>query len=285
MAFCHKRKIDKFQVNVTNVVEFLTELFQSGNKYESLNTARSALSAFCTTEDGYTAGSHPLVVRFMSGVFNLTPPKCKYEDTWDVSKVLRYLKTLSPDHNLTLKLLSQKLAMLIALTQASRCHSLSLITLDGHKQDQDCFTLQYCGLLKQSRKGRGNPVLQLRKYSLDRNLCVYSTLVEYIKKTECLRGSETRLFISYIKPYKVVTSSTISRWLKAVMLKSGIDIQKFQSHSIRGASTSKAKIHGVSMNEIMRVAGWKNDRTFATYYNKPVEDNSFVLSVFHESEN
>lgn len=280
MEFCSKRKIDKFQVTVDNIISFLTDLFHSGYKYDSLNTARSALSSLCITEDGFTAGAHPLVVKFMTGVFNLCPPKSKYNETWDVSKVLCYLKTLSPVDRLSLKQLTWKLAMLIALTQASRSHSLSLITIDGLRQDQDSITVQYCGLLKQSKKGRDNPVLQLKKYTPDRRLCVYSVFLEYINRTKHIRGSESRLFVSYMKPHKAVTSTTISRWLKSVMFLSGIDIKRFQSHSIRGASVSRAKCFGIPIKEIMKVAGWSNEATFAKYYDKPIKDSLYETAVF-----
>ena len=67
---------------------------------------------------------------------------------------------------------------------------------------------------------------------LDEKVCVVVTLDEYGKRTEKLRGSEQRLFISYMKPYKVVSSSTISRRLRNVLTLSGIDISKYKPHSI-----------------------------------------------------
>ena len=56
----------------------------------------------------------------MTGVFNLRPTQPRYKEFWDVALVLDYLRTLMPVSDLSLKQLSYKLAMLIALTQASR---------------------------------------------------------------------------------------------------------------------------------------------------------------------
>ena len=53
-------------------------------------------------------------------VFNLRPPKVKYSVTWDVGKVILYLKTHFPAELLSLKTLTLKLAMLIALMNANR---------------------------------------------------------------------------------------------------------------------------------------------------------------------
>lgn len=252
----------------------MTELFHLGYSYETLNSARSALSSLCDIEDGYTVGSHPLVIKFMTGVYNLRPSHPRYKEFWDISNVLNYLKTLTPVTELSLKQLTFKLAMLVALTQASRSHSLSLITLKDFHKNEDSYTLYYSGLLKQSRRGRNNPVLSLKKYTPDDKICVVGTLEEYIKRTEKLRGSEERLFISYMKPYKVVSSSTISRWLKNVLSLSGIDISKYKSHSIRGVAASKAISCGLPIKDIMKVAGWASDKTFAEFYNKPVENSA-----------
>ncbi|WAR01990.1 hypothetical protein MAR_008548 [Mya arenaria] len=264
--FCREREIDPLQTPIEYCIEFLTELYDSGLSYETLNTARIALSSLCKKQDGYNVGSHPLVIRFLSGVYNLRPTKPKYKETWDVSKVLCYLKTLTPARQLSLKMLSYKLVMLIALTQASRSHSISLLTLDNMMKDSESYVLHYSGLLKQSRKGKVNPILKLNRYTLDSEICVYSTIAEYIEQTSGLRNGVRQLIISYIKPHKPVVSTTISR--------SGIDIDKYSSHSTRSAASSKVKASGLPISEIMKVAGWSTDTTFARFYDNPLERES-----------
>ena len=53
------------------VLDFLVSLHEKGMSYSSLNTARSAISTFVHTHDGIPMGSHPLIQRFMKGVFTL----------------------------------------------------------------------------------------------------------------------------------------------------------------------------------------------------------------------
>lgn len=64
------------------VLDFLSELYDSGLSYSALNVARSALSSFMCLNDGTSVGSHPL-----RGAFNVRPPQAKYKEIWDV----RYL--------------------------------------------------------------------------------------------------------------------------------------------------------------------------------------------------
>lgn len=63
-------------------------------------------------------GNTPTVI--LKGVYNSKPPVPKYCITWDVSIVLSYIKTLPCNEDLTLKELSHKLAILIALVSADK---------------------------------------------------------------------------------------------------------------------------------------------------------------------
>ena len=55
-----------------------------------MNTARSALSAIILPTDNVNIGSHPIVSRFMKGIFKNNPPMPRYRTTWDVTLVLSY---------------------------------------------------------------------------------------------------------------------------------------------------------------------------------------------------
>ena len=97
-------------------------------------------------------------------------------------------------------------------------------------------------------------------------------------KTEQLRGQNKSLFISYVKPFAPVTSSTISRWIKTVMSSAGINVEKYKAHSVRSASSSKVNVACVPIEHILKVAGWSNAKTFAQFYNKELEDSSKTFS-------
>ena len=96
-----------------------------------------------------------------------------------------------------------------------------------------------------------------------------TTITHYLDITKDLRTTD-ELIISYKKPHNAVTTSTISRWCKVIFGKAGIDIEKYSLQSIRSASTSKAKIKGVSLTEINKAAGWKETSTFRRFYDKPI---------------
>ena len=67
----------------------------------------------------------------MKGVFNLGPPRPGYTATWDVLPVLVLLKSMYPLHSLSLKEITFKLVMFMALTQATRVQILHLLSVTG----------------------------------------------------------------------------------------------------------------------------------------------------------
>ena len=103
------------------VAHFFADLFHTGLEYSTIDTHRSSISAVHDPIEGFSVGKHPKVCNLLTVVFNKRPPKPKYCFVWDVEAVLKYLTCLPPNDLLSTKMLTLKLAMLLALTSASRC--------------------------------------------------------------------------------------------------------------------------------------------------------------------
>lgn len=274
LLFCNRWNINPYNPTVHDIINFLSENFHRNVGYESINTTRSALSSIGIVVDGCSAGNHPLVVRFMKGVFNLRPPLPRYTETWDVQPVLQELRAMYPLHTLTLKDLTLKLVMLMALTQAARVQTLHLLTIRGMVTEQDSILVQLSDNIKQCRRQFNIRTIKFQAYSTDTSLCVCKTLQHYLERTEEIRhgtSQETNaLLISFIKPHKAVTKDTIARWIKTMLRRAGVDTTKFTAGSVRPAAASKAKTMAVPINYILAKAGWSRESTFAKYYDKHI---------------
>ena len=84
------------------------------------------------------------------------------QDIWDVGTVLDFLQTLHPVEELTLKNLTLKLTMLLALTSAQRCQTLHVLSVDNMRLVNDGCTFYFTQLLKTSRPGRHQAPLVLK---------------------------------------------------------------------------------------------------------------------------
>ena len=125
--FCSERSVDPISPSVNNVLEFLLQLYKkclSYSSYSSINTHRSALSCFITV-DNCDEGQHPVVCRFMKGIYQLRPTQSRYRYIWHVDVVLDYLRSLSDNKSLSLKILmlSLKTVSLCALISPQRVQS------------------------------------------------------------------------------------------------------------------------------------------------------------------
>ena len=122
----HRRHTDPVSSTVSEPVNFLATLLDSGLGYNAICVARSALSSYLVLKDGVPFGQQKLVIRFIKGVFEMKPALPKYSNTWNVNVnvVFNYLELLHPHNKLTLKESSQKLAMLLALLSGQRCQTI-----------------------------------------------------------------------------------------------------------------------------------------------------------------
>ena len=76
--------------------------------------------------------------------------------------------------------------------------------------------------------------------------------------------SHSKLLPSYVKPFKLVTNTTIGRWVKSFLQDSGIDIH-FSAHSSITVSSSYGFLSGLPLNDVLKAGGWTNAGTFAKH--------------------
>ena len=271
-------------------MNYLTEKYSEGILYNTLNTHRSAISAFHSRIDNMKVGQHPTVRAIMAAFFNARPPMPRYQVTWDVDVVLTYILSLGDNSQLALKQLTLKLAMLLALACAGRSSDLTAFDIRYMNLSEDKVSFTLAKLTKSRRRGKPPLKFEISKFEGHRDLCVISTLETYLDRTRLFRSkkdsvSRHQLLLSFVEPHHAVVPCTIAGWLIKVMAEAGINVEEFRAHSTRGAATSKAAAKGLSCKEILDKAKWKNKSTFEKHYHKeiikksPVEGKKFEASV------
>ena len=194
---CREREVDYCSPPISDALEFLMGLYAQGLGYSTMNTARSTLSSILRISDCQNFGSHPLVVRFMKGVFQTRKPKSKYDDIWDASKVLNYLSTLHPVKELPLEDLTLKVLMLLLLVTGQRGKSIHLMTLSAMKLTESLCQFQILNHTKTSKPGHSSTSITSSEFEQGRRICPFTALKTYPNRTQGLRNGEQCLFISY----------------------------------------------------------------------------------------
>ena len=272
-GWCQRRGRNPHSGPVADVVNFLAELFSQGYQYQSLNCYRSAISSVHEKVDGNSIGVHPAVTRLLKGAFHSRPPQPRYSSFWDVGTVISYLQSLGGNDSLNLKHLTLKTVMLLALTRPSRSADLAKLDIQLMSYQTDGVTFRPAHLAKQSRSSKHLSDFFFPLFKDDPIICPVITLRAYEERTKEFRdlqspNPKTSLFLSWIGKHNPVTSSTIARWLKLTMGEAGIDVGIFKSHSVRGATCSKAAGTGVTTKQILEAADWSSESTFQPFYHR-----------------
>ena len=181
--------------NVKQILDFLTKCIDNLG-YSAVNTCRPALSTFISI-DFLPIGSHPLVTRFMKGVFSLKPSLPKNNVVWDVNIFLEYLRTLSTNDGLDLKCLTLKTVTLTALLTGQRCQSIHAMDLSYMTIHDDYIKFKFGKKLK-TRPGIHMPEITITNFAADKQLCLPNIIKLYIHRTAELRGDCTQLFITTV---------------------------------------------------------------------------------------
>ena len=282
-CWCAQRQIDPFSCDIRFFLNFLAELFDQGLQHRSISAIRSAVSMTHNQVEGIPIGQHPMVTRLLKGVHNSRPPQPRYTQTWDVDVVIKYICSMGDNKELSLKTLSLKLAILMALVDASRTSELAALDIRYRRFKPEGVYFTLATLTKKTTPGKTPKEVFFGAYPPNRQLCVVQCLKHYEQRTKAFRGSGeqqlTKLFLSYIKPHKPVTSQRIAHWIKMFLKDAGIDTGIFSAHSVRGASATAAMDKGVTLTDILHVADWSSDTTFRRFYYRPMKDATYAHKV------
>lgn len=274
-TYCKTNSLDLYNVSIPKIICFLTELYNGGCQYGTLNSCRSALSLII----GPTLGKDDRLSRFFKGVFRLRPTQPKYNLTWDTNKVLDSLSLWLPLNDLSLEKLTYKTIMLLALATAQRVQTLSKINIKNIQISTDRIMIKIPELIKTSRPSSKQPILYLPFFNDRPSVCPAKTLISYMERTADIRKSDS-LFLAIKKPHNSVGTQTLSRWLKHTLSECGIDASLFSAHSTRHAATSRARSLGVSVDTIRNTAGWSGrSQTFARFYQRLITSNNDEIAL------
>ena len=249
-------------------------------RYSTIYSARSAMSAFTPPQQEVTFGKHPLVSRVVKGMFRERPRIPRRVVIYDTNKVIRYFSRMPANHELLLEQLTKKLTTLLCILSGQRSQSLSKLYIEHMHREDTVITFFIPKMLKGTTPTFHQQPLEFEYFPYDKNTCVYSCIMEYMKRTELIRENLPRedeeklsFILSYHPPHMPVKSATLARYVKDTLGEAGIDITVFTTHSTRSASTSKANNLGLSLKDISKAAGWRGESTFQKHYKFRVTKN------------
>lgn len=257
--------------SLNQVLEYLTDLFEAGRSYRTVNLHRSMLSSTLSGIEGASIGKHPMVSKLLRAIYNRRTPKAKYSSIWDADLVLNKLKELGPNESLSLKQITLKTVLILALATFARVSELASINHRSLWIEEERLTFS---ILKPRKSQSSGPLatFQVQCLEADREICPVKCVTAYVEATKSLRSQHgNKLFIALKPPHEPVGGSSIARWIKVALGQAGVNTSVFSAHSTRGAAASKALANGIPCDQILAAASWKRASTFHRFYNRRIE--------------
>ena len=284
-SWCIQRQKCPFSAPVNDILPFPAEQFNNRClAHRTIAVYKACISQLHDPIEGRQVGKLPLVSRFMKGKFELRPPQPKLCSIWPLSKVLSHFAELEPLDSLSLKGLTLKLIILLALTSAARAHELAALNLASALIKPESYEFGVPIHVKNARPNHPPRKILFTKYNENSAICVVKCLNHYLTRTKDLRKGN-KLLISYVKPHQEVGSQTVSRWLCAAIQQAGVEMP-FTGHSTRAAATSEAADSGIPLELVLEAADWSSAGTFEKHYHKQTSSRGkFAKSVLGSLKN
>lgn len=242
--------------------------------YSSINAARAALGYVIPSTESSTFGKHRNVTLLLKGVGNQRPQSSKTTTTWDPATVLDFIKDNPPrtraEHG-------SKLATLLLLASAQRGHTIHGLRTDHMDlyEDRVVFHVNHLNF-KQARRTIVVPPLTFPALDEEPALCIVRTVRACLREYEGVRGTNTALFLSSIKPHAAISRDTLTRWVGGLLARAGVNMDTYTAGSVRAASTSAALRRGLPLDQVLKLGGWSNEHTFKRFYLKPLSTDEEV---------
>ena len=143
-------------------------------------------------------------------MFNRRPAFPRNTVTWEAYIVFNFLKW-SPAANLSLPQLTLRVVLLCLLLSGQMDQALWLLDLCNITWSKTDIRCTFESISKISAPNRHQDELVFGSFPEDKSLCVVHYLRHHKKRTCALRGSETKLFISWKAPHSGVSRDTLRR--------------------------------------------------------------------------
>ena len=170
--YCSQKGVDPLFTDVKNVLDFFHGMYKRGCRYSGICAARSALSSAVTIPGYKRMSNHPLISRYVRGIYNKHPPLPKCVIIWDMNKLLTYYDNMGSNSELTFKQLCRKIAVLLMLLGARRKQALLAIDIGNVIVQTDKANLLPNKTLKHKTPKHPLKPFVYHSFSENENLCI-----------------------------------------------------------------------------------------------------------------
>ena len=229
------------------------------------------------TVPGYPKlADHPLIQRLLKGIGNERPPKPRYTIIWNTTWLLyRMIWNTTPlmaslqNEEFDFQWACWKSSALLTVLSGQRVSTLHKFKLSNLQVTDTLALFNITAPLKQSTPSNKPQPVIFNNYPHNEQLCPVRLIHVYLGKRKSLPLAAVydEFFLTHRKPHHPATADTLAT-----------NIDTYQPHSYRSASTSHAKSAGVPLEDILLAGQWKSSDCFTTFYDRKIERTDFTAT-------
>lgn len=280
---------DAFHPTIPQIARFLHKKYEDGHGVKSIGSFRAAIDATLKHHTNLKVNKDLQLSELIKGYKIERPRLRKTEPEWDIAFILFSLahkpfEPLEDGQKVSLELLSWKTLFLLLLASGARRCEMHAVIEKGTKiavNGKYATVSPSSKFVAKNEVARGKPldpfiIRALKGHSdSDMNICPVRCLNFYKKRTEILRGSRKKLFITTMRSTREIHKNTLSSWIKKLLKfcyrnpgKKAVQLTGTGVHEIRRIASTLVFRGTTSMEEVLKVGSWKSPTTFTDFYLK-----------------
>ncbi len=247
-------------ISIEHVLGFLKRF--KGLSKSRVRTGVAALKFFLQVYNRLDLVNNPLIDMFSRGAQNLAPMPTEKNTIWDPEVVLNAIRARSrPTEFLSI---AQEALILLLLSTGWRVDDASklgvCVSFGSEMAEFRFVEKQKCRV-----KGAYTVSQRVKSFVSCPRVCPVEAIRCFLNASKSLRRDKKFLFVSSFG--NRASKDTLRRWVRDELRAAGIIAS---AGSCRSASTSAALERNVSIDVIMRSAGWSSENTFRQFYQRRV---------------
>ena len=248
---------------VDDIFEFLLEYSKVAPKFTSVCTAKTAIRWYLKAGDKRHMLEDPRWKTFMKGMKRVTLPSEPRFHVWNPHRVLERLsKTTKPE---SLIQSGQEALTLLMLATGLRVDDIFKLRAKYVKTDYG-LRLFFREPRKTDCVKQFVTFIDVASFPANHRICPVRAILRYLRFAHAARNTDgDSLVIS--STGAPAAKQTLQRWVRTELARAGIVAT---AGSARSAAASAAFASGMSVDVIMRSAGWLSESVFRKHYFRPV---------------
>lgn len=282
--FCTDKGVSIFNPTIPQYLEYLTEEFKRNGKGSAVTHAMTVVGGAVRLVGNIDLNSTGQAQAFRQSVITNSPAKPRYDSTWPIELIWKWILALGPNEKLDLELLRKKTIILLRVDMFARASDLARLyrsEISFHKEFWQYRIHRPKEWRPASLKACGEWSQKLKVFKHERRpmLCSFRTLQCWLERTEGkeyaedieVEGRRTRGVICSIAKdkkkgqYFTLVEETIAKLTEKAMREAKVD-PKFKSQSIRGAASSAAYDNGLPMPKVLEHGRWSSASMWKKFY-------------------